>query len=206
MQVFSLALQRGAPKVQPLICLCVPGKKTCFSATVEAVELEGKKFLLKVVSKKFGEDGENYTALNGKWFINPVCSFWGSREEQLDEDGGCLIHFPSVGLTVPVPGWQQWQEQLSTPLTMCQTGHLLWLDRRQKPLTAILPALASFRWDLNFPQFLQGLGKLQGRQNEAHLEWCSSWEVPDAGIMWMAVTFSVFHILIEWPFPLFPML
>lgn len=43
MQVSSLALQGGTPKVQPLICLCVPGKKNCFSATVAAVELEGKR-------------------------------------------------------------------------------------------------------------------------------------------------------------------
>lgn len=43
MQVSSLALGRGTPKVLPLICLCVPEKKNIFSATVEAVELEGKK-------------------------------------------------------------------------------------------------------------------------------------------------------------------
>lgn len=40
MQVSTSALQGGTPEVQPLICLCVPGGKKCFSATVAAVELK----------------------------------------------------------------------------------------------------------------------------------------------------------------------
>lgn len=119
MQVSTLALQGRKPKVQPLIFFVCTWEKKLLFYNSGSCWIVGKEDLEKVVSKKFGECGQNYSALKGKWFrIDPVCSF--------------------LGLQGRAVGWRWW---IVTPFSLCGA------DSSRDRVTAVTGALPSrARW------------------------------------------------------------